>query len=126
MLPDLVQYTGVNKITKAAENWNRDSVRTELVKEKKLPNVTQTRHRRRQQKEQNIPKQRATMPQQHDDNKKNRRGLDDAQQGPDDTASDRKGAQKDKAPTEQGKVPDHGTNGDVSTGRRITSVSAED
>ena len=55
-------------------------------------------------------------PQQHENGKKNRIGLDNVQQDPDNTASKKKDAQPDKDPTEQGQGPVDRKNDDVSTG----------
>ena len=72
------------------------------------------------------PGKHTMRPRQLKDEKKNRRGLENAGQGPDDTKRNKKDARLDDAPTEQRQGPDDRTNGGVSTGRQITSVTSED
>ena len=61
----------------------------------------------------------------HDDNEENIRGLYDAQQGPDDTESDKNDARLYKAPIKQGEGPNNGRNGGMNTGRRRASLPTE-
>ena len=62
----------------------------------------------------------------NNDDKDNKRGLNNVRKRPDAIASNKKDARPDKDLMEQGQGPVDGANGDVSTGRQRMSVPTED